>query len=228
VVGLKEVGGEITQYSSLDRSVVSEALPKGVLEGQVWDGPRQLPLAGATVFLSGTSYAAETDLEGKFVMADLPEGTFSATFTHPRLDSLGVFAQPIQVTIDSGIATAVTLRIPATGPDPGTTCNVNELEPGTWFIVGFVTESGTGTPMEGATVLIDWSTYEGRDIMVDLVERRHRLQATADSEGRFTGCGIPMDTRLTLRAVLGERESEPMVLMPRDESPPVVNLVIGG
>jgi hypothetical protein len=227
VVGLKEVGGEITQYSSLDRTVVSEAIPKGVLEGQVWDTPRQAPLEGATVFLSGTSYAAETDREGRFVIPDLPEGTFLATFTHPRLDSLGVFAQPVQVTISLDIAATVTLRIPSTGPDPGGSCNVNELEEGTWFLVGFVREAGTDTPLAGATVLMDWSTFEGEEI-IRLVERRRQLQVTSDSQGRFTGCGIPVDTRLTIRAVLNEEESEPVVVTAQEGEATVVNLVIGG
>jgi hypothetical protein len=227
VIGIKEVGGEITRYSSLDRTVVSKALPKGVLEGQVWDGPRRAPLAGATVFLSGTPYAAETDHEGKFVMPDLPEGTFSAAFTHPRLDSLGVFSQATQVTISPDIATTVTLRVPTTGPDPGSACDVEALDERTWFLVGFVREEGTDAPLAGATVLIDWSTFEGQEIS-RLLERRHQLQTTSDSEGRFTGCGVPLDTRLTLRAMLGERESEPVVVTTHEGASTVVNLVIGG
>jgi hypothetical protein len=91
---IKEVGGEITQYSSLDRTVVSEALPKGVLEGQVWDTPRQEPLAGATVFLSGTSYAAETDSQGEFLLSDLPEGTFSVAFTHKSILIISLAKMP--------------------------------------------------------------------------------------------------------------------------------------
>jgi hypothetical protein len=227
VVGLKEVGGEITQYSSLDRTVVSDELPKGVLEGRVWDGPRQAPLPGATVFLSGTSFAAETDSAGKFVMPGLPEGMFSASFTHPRLDSLGVFAQPAQVNISPGVATAVTLRVPTTGPDPGSGCYVEALEAGTWFLVGLVKEADSGEPVEGATVLVDWSTFEGHSLR-GLVERRRQLQVTSDSQGRFTGCGIPLDTRLTVRAVLDERESEPVVITVQEDDPPVVNLLIGG
>jgi hypothetical protein len=211
----------------MDRSVVSEDLPKGVLEGQVWDGPRQAPLAGATVFLSGTSYAAETDGEGRFVIPDLPEGTFSATFTHPRLDSLGVFARATQVNISPGIATTVNLRIPVTGPDPGSGCDIETLEDGTWFLVGFVREAGTDAPLEGAAVLIDWSTFEGQTLS-GLVERRRQLQVTSDPQGRFTGCGIPLDTRLTIRAVLGEQESEPVVVTAQKGESTVVNLAIGG
>ncbi len=227
VIGIKEVGGEITQFSSLDRTVVSRELPRGALEGQVWDTPRQAPLPGATVFLSGTSYATETDREGRFVLDGLPEGTFSAVFTHPRLDSLGVFSRPTQVTISPGITTTVTLAIPTTGPDPGASCNVEELAEGLWFLVGFVRDADSGEPLQGATVLMDWSTFEGQTIS-GLIERRRQLQTRSDPQGRFTGCGIPVDTRITLRAVLDEKESDPVVVAVQGGEPTVVNLVIGG
>ncbi|TFH59044.1 MAG: hypothetical protein E4G90_10475, partial [Gemmatimonadales bacterium] len=96
--GIREVGGGITRFTSLERGEASE-VPKGVLEGQVWDSTRQVPLAGATVFLSGTQYFAETDAGGNFLFPDLPEGVFRAAFSHPRLDSLGVFSAGVEVEI---------------------------------------------------------------------------------------------------------------------------------
>jgi hypothetical protein len=227
VVGIKEVGGEILRYSSLDRTVVSEELPKGALGGLVWDGTRQLPLAGATVFLSGTSYASETDPEGNFLISNLPEGVFKAVFTHPRLDSLGAYSRAVQVTITPGVSTNVTLGIPSTGTDLALSCNVDELEEGTSAVIGFIRGAGTEEPVEGATVIVTWSSFEGLSVE-NLVERKREFQTTTDSTGHYTACGVPVDTRLTVRAVIGERETETLQITAEEGRPAVANLFIGG
>ncbi|MBT8396901.1 MAG: carboxypeptidase regulatory-like domain-containing protein, partial [Gemmatimonadetes bacterium] len=227
VVGIKEVGGEVLRYSSLDRTVVSEELSKGLLEGRVWDGLRQAPLAGATVFLSGTSYSGETDPDGLFSISNLPEGAYTAAFTHPRLDSLAIFSRGVPVSISPGVATTVTLGIPAAGADLATTCSAEELESGRSAVIGFVRDASTEEPIPGAAVKVSWSSFEGR-LESGLVERIRELQTTTDSTGRYVACGVPPDTRLTVRAVVGEMETEPIQVLAQEGSPAVANLVAGG
>jgi hypothetical protein len=144
LTGLKEVGGEIASFTALAGPVASEK-PVGVLEGQVWDSTRNIPLANAVVFLSGTQFAADTDPGGTFFLPGLPPGVFNATFTHPRMDSLGVFFQGIEVEIEAGEATSVVLGIPADAGVLVSSCTESQLAARDGVLIGFVREGRDGS-----------------------------------------------------------------------------------
>jgi hypothetical protein len=223
LTGLKEVGGGIAGYTSLDLAQVFES-SRGVLNGQVWDSTRQTPLPGATVFLSGTQYSAETDADGAFLMSDLPRGTFSVAFTHPRLDSLGAFSQAVPVTITPGEFSTVNLAIPAAAGIMISTCTEEELAERRGAVIGFVRESNGQVPVEGASVVIRWSTFHdlGRGTFR---ERVMGLETTSDATGQYSACGVPLNTSLTLQATHGARETEPVQVMSNRDGYTVVNLV---
>ncbi|MFH1762681.1 MAG: carboxypeptidase regulatory-like domain-containing protein [Gemmatimonadota bacterium] len=226
LVGIKEVGGGITRFTSLDRTESSD-VPKGVLEGQVWDSTRQAPLAGATVFLSGTQYFAETDAGGNFLFPDLPEGVFRAAFSHPRLDSLGVFSAGVEVEITPGEFTTLVLAIPSSAAVLASTCTPEELEVRTAVVIGYVRERDTEVPVEGATVTVTWSIFEQRGAG-SFVERRHGLQATSDATGRYSACGVPLDTTLHILATHLGRETETVQLQAEKDGYTVVHLYLPG
>jgi len=211
LVGFKEVGGGILRFTSLDLATRQDSTlqaPPGVLEGIVWDSIRQEPLPDATVFLSGTQYATTTDAAGTFLLTDLPEGVFRATFTHPRLDSLGIFAPSAEVTIQPGEFTDVVLGIPSSAGILEASCPQEALSAETTMVTGSVRDQATGDPVEGATVLVSWSTFEERGAGTFL-ERRHGVQTVSGANGRYSACGVPSDAVLTVRATLGRRETEP-------------------
>jgi hypothetical protein len=225
LVGIKEVGGGITRFTSSERGEPSEA-PKGVLEGQVWDSTRQAPLAGATVFLSGTQYAAETDEGGNFQILDLPGGVFSAAFTHPRLDSLGVFSAGREVEIIPGEIATLVLAIPSSAAIMASACAQEELREGTGVVTGLVRDAETEAPVGGATVTVFWSTFERRG--VSFVENRQGLRATTDATGRYAACGVPFDASLTLQATYLDRKTEAVQVQSEREGYTVVHLVLPG
>lgn len=51
----------------------------GKIAGQVYDKKNNEPLAGANVFLEGTTLGASTDLEGSFFIINVPPGTYTVT-----------------------------------------------------------------------------------------------------------------------------------------------------
>jgi hypothetical protein len=228
LVGIREVGGGITRFTSsdLDQAETSE-VPKGVLRGQVWDSTRQIPLAGAAVFLSGTQYSAETDAGGSFLMSDLPGGVFQAVFTHPRLDSLGVFSRGEEVEIIPGEFTTLMLGIPSTASILASTCAEHELEEGPSAVIGVVREAGTDAPIEGATVTVSWSTFS-RGASGGFAERRHGLQITTGSAGRYAACGVPFDATLHIKATHLDRETETVQVDAEKNGVSVVHLIFPG
>lgn len=223
LIGIKEVGGEITRYSSMDRGETSEIL-KGILEGRVWDSTRHLPLAGAIVFLSGTSYAGETDAHGTFLIPGLPQGVFTALFTHPRLDSLGVFSPGVEVEITPGDVTTLALGVPSSAADLTSTCTEEELAEESAAVIGIIREAETEAPVEGATVTVSWSIFEQRGGGT-IVERPYALQTTSDSSGRYSACGVPLDATLYIQATHLGRETETVQAWGREEGPTVVHLI---
>ena len=226
LVGIREVGGGITRFTSLEQGETT-VMPTGVLEGQVWDSTLQVPLAGATVFLSGTQYASETDAGGSFLMSELPGGVFTATFTHPRQDSLGVFSPGKEVEIIPGEFTTVTLGIPPTAGILTSICTEEELAVRSAVVMGFVREGETGTPVEGAEVTVSWSTFEHRG-GGNFAERLHELQTTSDSAGRYSACGVPASTPLSLKATYLDRETETVEAEADKDGFTVVDLIFAG
>ncbi len=226
LTGIKEVGGGITRFTSLGQAEPSE-VPKGVLEGQVWDSTRQASLAGAIVFLSGTQYAAETDADGSFLMPDLPGGVFSAAFIHPRLDSLGLFSPGEEVEIIPGEFTTLMLAIPSSAGDPVSTCTEEELAEESAAVIGFIREAESEAPIEGATVTVSWSIFEQRGGGT-FVERRYGLQTTSDSSGHYSACGVPLDTTLHIQATHLGRETETVQVQANEDGYTVVHLILPG
>jgi hypothetical protein len=226
LTGLKEVGGSITRFTALEAPAARET-PRGVLEGQVWDSTRNIPLENATVFLSGTQFAVATDAGGSFMLPNLPPGDFNVTFTHPRLDSLGVFSRGIDIEITPGEATRVELGIPAEAGISISVCTESQLAARDGVVLGFVREAGTEEPMEGALVTLTWSTFEDRGGGT-FVEHLHGLQATSDGTGRYSACGVSPGATLNVQASFQGRKSVPVQLRASQDGYTVVHIEISG
>ena len=110
LLALRERGGEVLRIDSRTGTVRAGA--GGVaLEGAVFDSTRAAPLAGARVFLSGTSHETTTGADGRFRLEGVAPGRYSLSFSHPRLDSLGYVAAPRDAQAAEGGA-AVELAVP--------------------------------------------------------------------------------------------------------------------
>lgn len=164
LVGIKEDGGEVVEVLSPEGARVS-GTSKAVLSGVVFDSARSAPLAGATVFVSGTQYSAATDERGRFRIEGFLDGEYSVSFMHPRLDSLGTRAPLRAVSLRAGEESVADLAVPPRGvgavaagdlgqPDPrsapapagtvGEELEVAEEPRHAWLLAGFYERKARG------------------------------------------------------------------------------------
>jgi hypothetical protein len=224
VSGMIETGGEVTGIRTRDDRRVSE-VERGAVTGLVWDSTRYAPLEGATVYLSGTQYAGVTDGVGRFRMEGLPEGVFTAAFTHPRLDTLGVFPPGKEVSVTPGEISELNLGIPASETILLASCRVQEREEGAAVLSGFVRNSATGEPIPGARVRLEWQEVTRTDPVVQATDRF--MEVWTNAEGRYTACGVPLDEAIFVTASLMERASEAVEVGFTEEELRVQDLEIG-
>ncbi len=115
LAGIREQGGEVTVIRAGDGSPVAE-VRRADLAGRVTEGGA--PLAGATVFLSGTQWSATADAEGRFTLAGVPEGEYTLSFFHPRLAETGATPPTRRVSVTAAGAEPVELAFMAPAAAP--------------------------------------------------------------------------------------------------------------
>jgi len=74
--------------------ITQQLFAQGVLQGVVKDSTSGQELIGANVFLKGTAMGAVSDIEGKYKIGGIPEGTYSLRFSY-----LGFTTKIIEVKI---------------------------------------------------------------------------------------------------------------------------------
>ena len=188
--GVREIGGEVAGvYTSAGVAVAME--PGATLAGVVWDSVAGGPLRGARVSLDGTQYATETDADGRFVLRDLPEGTFGVLLRAPRLDSLAYAPGPEPVVLARGQTASLSLAVPPRARLAGAACG--EPAEGMASVSGTVRSPG-GVPVAGARVIAAWG--EGA---------AHTQRETASGPtGLYRLCGVPAGVPVSVTAVGAE------------------------
>ncbi len=184
--------------------------------GVVFDSTAGAPLAGATVFLSGTTFEAGTDSTGFFRMDSVPDGEQTVGLIHPRLDSLGLsVTRP--VSLRRGRASNVHLAIPAAAAPPAALCG-GPAPAGTGLLVGTVSDERSGTTLPGAEVALSWTDAGSGEA--------RRLSRVTGAAGRFVLCGAPLEVPLSVRALLLGRTGAPRELRLGSVDPVEVDLAL--
>jgi len=229
---IREEGGEVVRISTAGGQSSDRGL-RAAVAGTVFDSTRASPLVGARVYLSGTSYAAETDAEGRYRIDDLPEGVYAIAFSHPRLDSLPALAvPPYELELRRGETTAADLAVPPIERIAALACPTIEgdrLAHGVdgdvaWGVVtGVVRDAATGEPLAGARVTLSWSEWGLRlgtpggpgarrapaaGERTYVRERAWTAETTTDVAGRYAACRLPVGVTVRARAAEGHRIGE--------------------
>ena len=93
--------------------------------------------------------------------------------------------------------------------------------------MGTVRDPRSGVAYGGANVVVSWQRIKsGGGAALDV--RNERRDVTADDHGRYQLCGVPRDSRLTVRAsIAGVVAPETVVIIPRERAYVVHDLTIG-
>jgi hypothetical protein len=209
-----EDGGEIFDVRTLRgmaalrsggtiRGVVTDSSAVAATEG--FAGPPR-PLEGARVALNGTMYTARTDESGQFRMEGLPEGTYQAFISHPRLDSLAMNSPTVAVRVERGGEAEIHLAVPSAPTILSQHCP--DMEPDAGAAVGQVLDR-EDRPARSARVEVSWSHFhlpgqDGRDPRSDIREWMEGIALPLDTRGRFRLCDVPAEMILRLQAVWTE------------------------
>ncbi len=194
LLGLKEEGGEITRITPLTRTAAIST-PTGTLTGQVWDSLRSTPMAGAVVFLSGTSYRTTADAEGRFILEWLPEGVYTTSFTHPQLDSAGVTPAGTEVELVPFDTATVHLVGPSKLSMLREVCGSGDMETA---LTGTVRQMAGGTPITGARLGAEFETLQR--VRGGWQSTMNVDSAATDYRGRYRFCGLPADATIRVQA----------------------------
>lgn len=191
---LREEGGAVEEAVALGGARLATA-EHASLAGTVHDSIAGAPLAGARVYLDGTSYAAQTDSAGRFRLEELPEGTYSVGFTHPRLTELGLLLPPRPLALRRGATAQAELALPSLTTWLALACGDSARPPGRAVLVGVVRDAATGTPLPGARVVMD-ATAPG--------SAPRSLATRTDGQGHYRFCRAPAGA-VAVRAELLQR-----------------------
>jgi hypothetical protein len=179
------------------------------LTGTVYDSLVRAPLAGAfiqAVLLDrGTvALSAVSDSDGRFVIRSVPPGRYLVSFYHERLDSLGIRARVMQVTVAAaGDSAEVSSPLALATPSPSTIlrelCFATDLEAPSDLahgaFIGAAIDGTTALPVEGAHVTVSaWRRGLPNSASVSLAS------VTTGANGRFVICGLPTGIRLSVTA----------------------------
>ena len=169
---------------------------QGTIRGVVTDSLlTRAPLQGATVILQGAPNTAVTDRLGRFVMRDVPAGTYTIGFFHPILDSLEATAPVKRVEVRDDATAIVALGMPTANTLSVALCG-NDLEAASAVVFGIVRDAERGEPLPGAVVRANWYQV---NLVAGVARETQRFAAdTARVDGRYVLCSVPNDIALTL------------------------------
>ena len=94
LAGYMERGGTVLAVDEVRRIRADNAVA-GAIAGTVIDRVTGAPLAGALVYLSGTSHSAATNADGRFRLDGLSPGEYGISYLHPDADP-GAEYPPVQ------------------------------------------------------------------------------------------------------------------------------------
>lgn len=230
LTGILEEGGEVVSLVTAGSEALRPAAG-ATLTGLVFDSTRAAPLAGAFVTVDGTEHAATTDSLGLYRIEDIPQGTYSVSFSHPRGDSLGLFsASPRTITVGSGEDT-LPLGLPSLPNLRAALCDRaddsdrqrEDSEEEIGILAGLVTDATAGAVVPGARVRVTWSGWDIRRDRsrprVRIAESRAGAETLADSHGRYRLCGLPALVPISVRAAHLGLESRRVEVTLEDAEP---------
>jgi hypothetical protein len=165
--------------------------------GTVYDSVHNAHLAGATVFVVGSTRIGLTNDRGAFLVDSVPEGTYRVHVQHDFLDSLGLSMVTDTMTIAAGERRVLEMAIPSAETLVSLSCTPATRRIGPSAIIGRLLDADTDQPVVGARVSFAWSELS---LAAGLRQIPKVLGSTAGNDGVFRICGVPAEVEGTLQA----------------------------
>ena len=143
-------------------------------------------------------------------MEGLPEGEYTAEFSHPDFPSWGTL-RGSRVSLRRGQTTHTALAVPPTARLLHAICP--DLKSDTLGVVAGVVRDSTqkGTPVRDAVIQLSWSAYD--QINADIVSgHRMGIEVGSDSLGYFRACGLPPGVPIQARIMTEKGQRVPKEL----------------
>lgn len=187
------------------------------LHGTVHDSVHARALGGATVIatpVSGTRdtvfHSAVTDARGRFSLEGLQTGSYMLTVEHPWIDSTSIGAPPVQVDVAPAREAVVALGIPSPATLRRVLCGAASRDTSLGVVTGTVRRSGDGA-VPGARVVLTWGDFEVDRGTATVKRTNLSASATADSQGVYRACGVPIARSLLVQAQAGDDEQSGVI-----------------
>ncbi len=171
--------------------------PLASILGTVYDSVHSTHLAGAAIFVSGSSRVGLTNDRGAFLVDSLAPGTYQVHIQHELLDSLGLNMVTDSISLAPGEKRVLELAVPSPETLVTLSCNPATRRLGPSAIIGRLLDADTDKPVSGARVSFAWSELS---LAAGLKRIPKLLGATANADGIFRICGVPSDVEGTLQA----------------------------
>lgn len=171
-----------------------------VINGFVLDSMSNLPLAGATVVMVGTTHQATTDNGGRFhfVLDTVPDGVYTLGFFHPTLDSLGITPPTRRVEGRRGRPAYVELAVPSMRTILRYVCPDSSVAAGNGVVMGVVRDAATNKPIGSTRVVVMWtglSFATGQALKVPKA-----VSTLTSADGAYKACGVPTGGSVSVQA----------------------------
>lgn len=196
-------------------ALAAQSTAGGTIQGLAWDSVASRPLGAATVQVVAMSPGAQPQTvtagaDGRFRLAGLAAGRYTAMVVHPRLDALGVELPARTVVVPETGEARLDFALPGGLAFLRLACP--SPRDSTGAIMGVVSDPDTEAPLPGATVVAEWA-----ELVVDWggVRRERRVASTrAEAGGRYRLCNLPTDAPVTVQAVRGRATTGELQVQP--------------
>lgn len=220
-------GGEVTSVSRGD-SLLFRAAGAGFTV-QVMSRDSLVPVAGASVSLVGTDYAATADAAGRARIAPVLAGRYRARLRSVLMDTLGASAVERDVEIREGVAHIDSLLLPAVSELLRAACGGEVARRNESLLRGTVRDS-LGRAAAQAAVTITFQTDVGKVNMQKGDDRmfwsEQTLGALTNDSGYWRLCGVPREKVIAVRVTTDEGADERRIRLAEDQAFATTDLVL--
>lgn len=176
----------------LPLTLAGQARVEGVVRDSL-SGNR--PVESVLVEILGTSAQSKTDAQGRFVLQDVPAGSYVIQASGPWLDSLGLAPLRADVVVPRRGSRRIALSSPSIRSYRRAACGTSE-PPSRGVLRGEVRQPH-GPVVDRAVVLALWTeaVFTANGVAQELVASAD----TTDAGGNYTLCGLPVGIDVLVR-----------------------------